>query len=259
NWSTAVPQGLTTILIKSLEDSKWFAPIERENIGNLLNERQIIRTTRQEYSNGQGADNLPPLLFAGILLEGGVISYDTNILTGGAGARYFGIGGSSEYRQDRITVYLRAVSTNSGKILKTVYTSKTILSQAINASMFRYVDVERLMEAEVGISNNEPIQMAVSEAINKAVYLMILEGIKEGVWETQDKDREYADLLLQDYNRQIIENNDKVVGKGMMRDDRRNKFSVGLNYTMNTLKGDYSKSTARPGASANFKYLFSDH
>src|SRR5690606_38179217 len=68
NWSTAVPQGLTTILIKSLEDSKWFAPIERENIGNLLNERQIIRTTRQEYSNGQGTDNLPPLLFAGILL-----------------------------------------------------------------------------------------------------------------------------------------------------------------------------------------------
>src|SRR5690606_33173020 len=127
------------------------------------------------------------------------------------------------------------------------------------ASMFRYVDVERLMEAEVGISNNEPIQMAVSEAINKAVYLMILEGIKEGVWETQDKDREYADLLLQDYNRQTIENNDKVVGKGMMRDDRRSKFSVGLNYTMNTLKGDYSKSTARPGASANFKYLFSDY
>src|SRR5690554_6969659 len=64
NWSTAVPQGLTTILIKSLEDSKWFAPIERENIGNLLNERQIIRTTRQEYSNGQNVDNMPPLLFA---------------------------------------------------------------------------------------------------------------------------------------------------------------------------------------------------
>src|SRR5690606_19420669 len=157
NWSTAVPQGLTTILIKSLEDSKWFVPIERENIGNLLNERQIIRTTRQEYAgNNQTNNQLPPLLFAGILLEGGVISYDTNILTGGAGARYFGIGGSTEYRQDRITVYLRAVSTSNGKVLKTVYTSKTILSQSINSSMFRYIDFERLMEAEVGVTNNEP-------------------------------------------------------------------------------------------------------
>src|SRR5690554_6693201 len=199
NWSTAVPQGLTTILIKSLEDSKWFAPIERENIGNLLNERQIIRTTRQEYSNGQSTDNLPPLLFAGILLEGGVISYDTNILTGGAGARYFGIGGSSEYRQDRITVYLRAVSTNSGKILKTVYTSKTILSQSVNASMFRYVDVERLMEAEIGVTNNEPVHMAVTEAINKAVYLMILEGIQENIWTAKEADKRKADNLLEEY------------------------------------------------------------
>src|SRR5690625_2480365 len=58
NWSTAVPQGLTTILIKSLEDSKWFIPIERENIGNLLNERQIIRTTRQEYSNDNTSSHL---------------------------------------------------------------------------------------------------------------------------------------------------------------------------------------------------------
>src|SRR5699024_8773295 len=123
-------------------------------------------------------EKLPPLLFAGTLFEGGVVSYDTNILTGGAGARYFGVGGSTKYRQDRITVYLRAVSTSSGKVLKTVYTSKTILSQSLNASMFRYVDPDRLMEAELGITNNEPVHMAVTEAINKAVYLMVLEGIQ---------------------------------------------------------------------------------
>jgi curli production assembly/transport component CsgG len=32
-FSTAVTQGATSILIKALEDSKWFVPIERENIG----------------------------------------------------------------------------------------------------------------------------------------------------------------------------------------------------------------------------------
>ncbi|MBS7321278.1 MAG: outer membrane beta-barrel protein [Myroides sp.] len=259
NWSTAVPQGLTTILIKSLEDSKWFAPIERENIGNLLNERQIIRTTRQEYSNGQSTDNLPPLLFAGILLEGGVISYDTNILTGGAGARYFGIGGSSEYRQDRITVYLRAVSTSSGKILKTVYTSKTILSQSINASMFRYVDVERLMEAEVGITNNEPVQMAVTEAINKAVYLMILEGIKDDVWATKNEEKAKVDLLMKEYNQEIIESNKRVAGKGDWDTNRRSRYAIGGSFTLNSLKGDYPDITTHTGATGNFKYLFSDY
>jgi curli production assembly/transport component CsgG len=102
SWSTAVTQGATTILLKSLEDSKWFTPIERENVSNLLNERQIIRSTRKQYDsqdqNSTEASILPPLLFAGIILEGGIISYDTNTLTGGVGARYFGIGASSKYR-----------------------------------------------------------------------------------------------------------------------------------------------------------------
>ncbi len=260
NWSTAVPQGLTTILIKSLEDSKWFVPIERENIGNLLNERQIIRTTRQEYAgNNQTNNQLPPLLFAGILLEGGVISYDTNILTGGAGARYFGIGGSTEYRQDRITVYLRAVSTSNGKVLKTVYTSKTILSQSINSSMFRYIDFERLMEAEVGVTNNEPVHIAVTEAINKAVYLMVLEGIKDKVWETADEEVEIANELLVNYNKEMEESNKRVVGKGIWEKERRSKFSFGLSYTFNTLKGDYKTQTMRPGVKGTFKYVFSDY
>lgn len=259
NWSTAVPQGLTTILIKSLEESKWFIPIERENIGNLLNERQIIRTTRQEYSPNNQTSPLPPLLFAGIILEGGVISYDTNILTGGAGARYFGIGASTQYRQDRITVYLRAVSTNSGKILKTVYTSKTILSHAVNASMFRYVDFERLMEAEVGITNNEPVHMAVTEAINKAVYMLILEGIQAKIWEPEASERAIADSLLTQYEEEIKISDKQIVGKGEWEKGRRSTISAGLAMTFNNLKGDYSASTMRPGGLANVKYHFADY
>ena len=119
-FSTAVTQGGTTILLKSLEESGWFRPIERENIGNLLNERQIIRNTRQEYANGKKV-TMPPLLFAGTIIEGGVVSYDSNIITGGSGLRYFGVGASNQYRQDRITVYLRIVSTSTGEILKNVY------------------------------------------------------------------------------------------------------------------------------------------
>ena len=145
-FSTAVTQGATSILIKALEDSKWFIPIERENIGNLLQERNLIRSTRQEYSKNTNEPQLTPLLYAGVLLEGGIVSYDSNIITGGFGARYFGAGGSTKYRQDRVTIYLRMVSTSNGKILKTVYVSKTLFSQAIDQSFFRYVKFKRLLE-----------------------------------------------------------------------------------------------------------------
>ncbi len=186
-FSTAVTQGATTILIKALEDSGWFVPIERENLSNLSTERNIIRNTKQEYIKNLNPNEppLPPLLYAGLILEGGIISYDTNIVTGGVGARYFGLGGSARYRQDRITVYLRAVSTNSGEILKTIYVSKTILSQALDANFFRFVKFQRLLEAETGITQNEPVQIAVKDAIEKAVHDLIIEGVKDQLWSTK--------------------------------------------------------------------------
>lgn len=200
SFSTAVTQGATTILLRALEESQWFEPIERENLGNLLNERKIIRSTREEYAaqTGKKQPPLAPLLFAGIILEGGIVSYDSNILTGGAGLRYFGAGASGQYRQDRVTVYLRAISTNSGKIFKTVYTSKTILSQQVDASLFRFVDFKRLLETETGFTYNEPSEMAVKEAIEKAVVALIYEGFAERLWSPRDS-TEYTGYGIQNY------------------------------------------------------------
>ncbi len=183
-FSTAVTQGTTNILLKALEESNWFIPIERENLSNLLNERKIVRSSVAQFKEGE---NLPALLFAGVILEGGIVSYDANIITGGAGVQYFGTGGATQYRQDRVTVYLRAVSTKSGKILKTIYTSKTILSQTVNASLFRYVSFKRLLEAETGLTTTEPGQLAVTEAIEKAVYGLVIEGARDGLWAAADK------------------------------------------------------------------------
>ncbi|HRG14128.1 MAG TPA: CsgG/HfaB family protein, partial [Macellibacteroides fermentans] len=145
NWSTAVTQGATTILIRVLEESGWFIPIERENISNLLNERKIIRSSRAQYEKNEDV-LLPPLLFAGVILEGGIISYETNVLTGGSGVRYMGISLSGQYREDRVSIYIRAVSTSNGQVLKTVYTTKSILSQEVSAGVFKYVSAKRLLE-----------------------------------------------------------------------------------------------------------------
>ncbi len=196
-FSTAVTQGTTNILLKALEESNWFVPIERENVSNLLNERKIVRSSVAQFKEGE---NLPPLLFAGIILEGGVVSYDANIITGGGGLQYFAAGGSSQYRQDRVTVYLRAVATKTGKILKTIYTSKTILSQTVNASLFRYVSFKRLLETEMGLTTTEPGQMAVTEAIEKAVEGLIIEGVRDGLWAAEDKQAGPMKQVLEAYD-----------------------------------------------------------
>ena len=187
-FSTAVTQGATSVVNKALEDSGWFIPIEREGLPNLLNERKIIRSTRlqAEAEGGQRLGALPPLLYAGVLLEGGIIGYDTNYITGGAGIRYFGIGGSGQFRKDRVTIYLRLVSTKNGQVLKSVSTTKSILSKEVDFGVYRFVSVKRLLEAETGLSTNEPATMCVMEAVEKAVYDLIVEGIRDRIWDLAD-------------------------------------------------------------------------
>ena len=263
NWSTAIPQGTTSILLKALEDSKWFRPIERENIGNLLNERQIIRSTRKEYEVAKDgktiiSDQLPPLLYAGILLEGGIISYDTNVMTGGIGARYFGIGGGTQYRQDRVTVYLRVVSSMTGEILKTVYTSKNILSTTVNGSFFRYIDTDRILEAEMGFTQNEPVSLAVTQAIEKAVYTLILECVEDGTFRIEKvHEKEVKDLLAQHHAEQI--RNEKQLVGNKFNDKERSRASVLATVNGDLIKGDYTDAKMNIGGKVGFKYFFTDH
>ncbi|MBZ9577843.1 curlin [Patescibacteria group bacterium] len=202
SFSTAVTQGATSMLNKALEDSGWFIPIEREGLPNLLNERKIIRSTMMQYqaqnSEGENLPPLPPLLYAGVLLEGGIIAYETNLVTGGFGLRYFGLGGSTEARKDQVTIYLRAVAVKNGKILKSVSTTKSILSREVNFGVYRFVRVKRLLEAETGLSTNEPPSMCVLEAIEKAVYDLVVEGIQDGLWNLRNPE-DINSPLIQKY------------------------------------------------------------
>jgi curli production assembly/transport component CsgG len=254
SFSTAITQGGTSILLRALEESRWFNPIERENLGNLLNERKIIRSSRAEYQEqtGQRQPMLPSLLFAGIILEGGIISYDANVITGGAGLRYFGAGASGQYRQDRVTVYLRAISTSTGEILKTVYTSKTILSQQVDASLFRFVDFKRLLETETGFTYNEPTEMAVKEAIEKAVEALVYEGIQERLWFPQNEADLHGPAMVA-YQQEKRENQDIDV-LGRVQHDRRGTFGVGLSAATVRYNGDFSKPQLRAGGELTIRY-----
>ena len=244
SFSTAISQGTTNILLKALEESNWFTPIERENVANLLNERKIVRSSVAQYKEGE---NLPPLLFAGIILEGGIVSYDANIITGGAGLRYFASGGSTQYRQDRVTVYLRAVATRSGKILKTIYTSKTILSQSVDASVFRFVTFKRLLEAETGFTTTEPGQMAVTEAIEKAVYALIVEGIQDGLWSVSEKAAAQIKPLLDGYEREKTEMTQTDVYGTRLQTTGASRFGIQPYIDGTRLYSDYTQRATRVG------------
>ena len=190
-FSTAVTQGATSMLIDALRSSGWFTVIERESLTNLLNERKIINSARMQYASQPGVQApalppLPPMLYAGVLLEGGIIGYDTNLLVGGAAARYYGVGGSGQIRKDQVSIHLRVVSVQNGRVLESVSTSKSILSREVDFGIYRFVRVKRLLEVEIGFSTNEPPTMAVQEAIEKAVYDLIVQGILDGVWQLKN-------------------------------------------------------------------------
>lgn len=250
NWSTAVTQGATTILIRALEESGWFIPIERENMANLLNERKIIRTSRAQYE-GVDANNeslLPPLLFAGVLLEGGIISYESNILTGGAGIRYFGADASGQYREDRVSIYIRAVSSANGKVLKTVYTTKSILSQEVSVGLFRYVKSKRLLEAETGFTYNEPSEICVTEAIEKAVESMIIEGVEDKLWALQNP-KDTASVAFLNYQDERRANYKTDPLGRLLEKDNRGKLVLGVSGGSSSFLGDYTAGDVRPQTS----------
>ena len=188
--STAVSQGADVWVIQSLMavgKGDWFSVVERANLANLTKERQLIRNTRELYDGSQPTDALAPMLFAGLILEGGIVGYDTNTTSGGAGARFLGLGANDQYRTDQVTVSLRLVAVQTGEILLTVSSTKTIASTSNGADVFRFLDLgTRALEIESGNAANEPINYAIRTAIEYAVLQMLYEGKEIGLWDWAD-------------------------------------------------------------------------
>ena len=185
SMSSAVTQGSYQILIKALQDAgqgKWFRVVERHSLASLLQERKLIRTTRQ-ISDGEQAESLPALLFAGAYVTGGIVGYDSDVLSGGAGARVLGIGASKQYRQDVISIMLRLINVQTGEVIISTTIEKTIYSSSTNGDVFKYFDADTmLVEIEAGYSKNEPVTFAVRKAIEAGVVSLIKEGAELDLW-----------------------------------------------------------------------------
>ena len=182
-FSSAITQSPDAFLIRAFKHAaggKFFTVVERIGLDNLTKERQIIRTTRQDFEDDT---ELNPLIFAGLLVQGGVIGYDTNLKSGGRGARYLGIGQSRQYREDTVTVSLRLVSVNTGEVLLEVLTSKTILSVGVSSDVFRFYEAgTKLVELESGVAQNESVSIALQKAIETSVLEIVRQGIERRYW-----------------------------------------------------------------------------
>ncbi len=191
--STAVTQGSDTFVIsalKSVSNGTWFQVVERNGLDNLVKERQLIRSTRDLYDGENEIDKiLKPMLFAGLIIEGGIVGYDSNTQSGGAGARYFGIGLSEQYRVDQVTISMRIVSVQTGEILMTTAVTKTIASHSSGGDVFRFLDMgTKALELETGVAVNEPVNYAIRTAIEFAVLELIYSGEKQGFWKFKEKE-----------------------------------------------------------------------
>ena len=185
NLSTAVTQGGETFLIKALQDvghGQWFEVVERVGIDSLTKERQLIRQMREAYE-GNNAKPIAPMMYAGMILEGGIVGYDSSVKSGGAAYRMLGIGPQTQYSEDIVTVSLRAVSVNSGKVLAAVNVQKTIYSAADSMAVLKFFkEGTQAFELETGLTVNEPGTLAVKAAVEAAVVELIKEGERKGVW-----------------------------------------------------------------------------
>ena len=188
NLSSAVTQGAEAWVLNALEEvggGTWFTVVERVGLDNLIKERQLIRNTRDVYEKDlpNGPTPLKPMIFAGLLLEGGIVGYDSNVAVGGAGARYLGVGMQDEYRIDTVTVVMRVVSVSTGKVMMSIATEKTIASYRQGTDIFKFLDLgTKLVESEIGWSVNEPVNYAVRAAIEAGIIELIYEGERKNYW-----------------------------------------------------------------------------
>ena len=190
-FSTAITQQPNALLIRALKhagNGDFFTVVERVGLDNLTKERQLIRSAREQSSSEEDKKKvLRPLLFAGVLIEGAVISYESNLATGGIGARYLGIGSSIQYREDSVAVTLRMVSVATGEILIEVMTEKTIFSYGKSEDIFRFIEMgTELVEIELGNSRNESTTIALMKSIESAVLELINVGYDRSFWKHEE-------------------------------------------------------------------------
>ena len=212
-----------SMLSRALSDAgnnSWFMLTEHGNSKKPTHGRGNSRGKNGQYAQASepNASGMNPLLRAGILLDAGIIAHESDARSGGAGAKWLGLRNDSTYRRDKVTVYLRATSIHTAETLLSANTSKTLYSIPLQTGAYRYVSLNHLLKLESGTLSSAPEQLAVKQAIEMAVYSMVIEGAAQKLWG-------FANTQA---GAQTIENYNKIKSSAMTLDNILEKESSPL-------------------------------
>lgn len=168
---------------------------EKRTLVRAKRELEMVQTKRALANLTE--TSLPSLKVAKYVIAGSIVGYDSNETTDGVGAKFLGIGGDAKHRRDIVTINLRLVSPFTGEILASVTTTKTIYAVGIQGGAYKFVSVDKLLEIEAGITRNELSTLAVRHGMELAVFALIAEGVKKGIWQTANE--EDAQRILEIY------------------------------------------------------------
>jgi len=177
-YSKVVTQDPESVLIAKLLASDWFNVLERTVLKNILTERKLSELSNKE--------KLSKLEYSRYALAGGIIDYESNTLTGGLGAKYFGIGGSTEYRADQMTISLRLIDIETGSILSSTVLTDQVYSYGLSLGVFQFVSYKKLLEAEGGFTRNEPKILVLNSLLEESVKQLIQDSIELGIFSVKE-------------------------------------------------------------------------
>jgi len=166
-FSRAVTQGGSSILTDVLVEAgggAWFDVAERADLQSLLQERQIIQNTH--CADGQERAELPPLRFAGVLLNGSVIGLTATKPRTASAQTTSAFGGNVSYHQDVVSVALRAFSGQTGRALASVTTTKIIYSLNVGGNAFQFAAVDAQLQADIGVTKSSPRRSRFAKVCN---------------------------------------------------------------------------------------------
>ena len=106
----------------------------------------------------------------------------------------------------------------------------------------------------MGITQNEPVSMAVTQAIEKAVYSLIVEGVRDGLFMVDNNSIPKFRKIVTEYNNESETNNYREIGNRHPTINRGNYSIYGILSGDNT-KSDYVNPATNLGIKIGFKYF----
>jgi len=186
---------LLELILNSYSDERRIRLFSRRLLTDLVNERRLA----QQYNSTAASRSLNSLSEAAkalvnpdklskaydladiapvdYLLTGAVIGYDKNLSDLGAGAGLVGLSSSYKKSDDAVTVLVQIIDVATGEIAGVGIGSESVTSVMLGGGVFKFLEIDRILELEGGGSLNEPRTYALYQALNQAVENMFSDAL----------------------------------------------------------------------------------